>query len=83
MTAILLPMRSDMSRSRSPSPCGTTLCADMAGTRACLVRRARGVDARSRTPIRPHGFGDVMPTPCSEAGRCGAPHIAPPSLAPI
>jgi hypothetical protein len=83
MTAILLPMRLDRRRSDSPSSCGTTMCADMAGTRACLVRRARDVDVQARTPIRPHGFGDVMPTPCSSAGRYGAPQIAPPSLAPI
>jgi hypothetical protein len=83
MTAILLPMRSGGSRSHSLAPCGTTICADMAGTRAYLVPHARDVDARARTPMRPHGFGDVMPTPCSRAARCGAPHIAPPSLAPI
>ncbi len=83
MTAILLPMRSGGSRSHSLSPCGTTICADMAGTRACKVHRSRDVDVRARTPMRPHGFGDVMSTPCSRAARCGAPHIAPPSLAPI
>jgi hypothetical protein len=83
MTAIRLPMRSGRTRSHGPSPCGMTLCADMAGTRAHLVPHARDGDALARTPIRPHGFGDVMPIPCSGAVRCGAPHIAPPSLAPI
>jgi hypothetical protein len=59
------------------------MCAAMAGTRAYLVPHARDVDIQARTPIRPRGFGDVMPIPCFGAARCGAPHIAPPSLAPI
>jgi hypothetical protein len=82
MTAILLLMRSGGSQSPSLSPCGTTICADMAGTRVYKVHRSRDVDVRARTPMRPHGGRDAMSTPRCIAVRCDAPRAAPPSLAP-